>query len=527
MIEGQGYKVIEKWECRFRNDIKRDSKLKTFSDARKPPTPKRGITENEILEAVANGRLFGMVECDIRVPDEWPSYFRHPTMTPYQYFEEMSPLFCTTDVPFDLIGEHMQDHVRRSELSEKPRRLLVGGMRARQMLIATPLLKWYLQHGMIVTKIYQVVEFTPHRCFREFVKDVSDGRRLGDAHPDKAIIADTKKLHGNSAFGGTIMDQEKFQTVNYVQGEGRVMIEANKPQFRKMSTLLDQDEYFEVEKSKEKLDLNLPIQIGYFILQYAKLRMLQFYYDYIDVYVDRSDFQYCEMDTDSAYMALSGPDLASVIKPEMKDAYQRALTGCCRDDIDPEWFPRTCCSKHIKYDKRTPGLFKVEYEGDVMIGLCSKTYIVQKTESVSTSSTAMAAFKLLRRAKKLPVKRLHNHPRLVREVKFSSKGITKRRVKAPMTTFRHVLNTQRVGKGTLKGFRARDNGIVTYEQTRCGFSYFYCKRRVLEDGVSTVPLDLELCPAKKSRKKSPWISTRKKNPWKSTWMITTDTWFNY
>ena len=497
LIRSQGYEVVEKWECQFRNDLRRDLALKDFCDARKPPTPQRSVTEDEILEAVMKGRLFGMVECDIRVPEEWPAYFRHPTMTPYQYFEEMSPLFCTTDVPFDIIGEHMQDHVRRFQLSEKPRRLLVGGMRARQMLIATPLLKWYLEHGMAVTKIYQVVEYTPHRCFRDFVQEVSDNRRLGDAHPDKAIIADTSKLHGNSAYGGTIMDQEKFQSVTYVKGEGQVMIEANKPQFKKLSTLLQEEEYFEVEKSKEQLNINLPIQIGYFILQYAKLRMLQFYYDFLDVYVDRADFQYCEMDTDSAYMALSGPSLVSVVKPHMCDAYQRALTGSCRDDLDPEWFPRTCCSKHAKYDKRTPGLFKVEYEGDVMIGLCSKTYIVQKTRTVQSSSTTMTASKLLRRAKKLPPKRLVHRPRLIREVKFSSKGITKRRVKAPMTTFRHVLQTQRVGQGTLKGFRARNNGISTYQQTRNGFSYFYCKRRVLHDGVSTVPLDLELCPVRK------------------------------
>lgn len=74
---------------------------------------------------------------------------------------------------------------------------------------------------------------------------------------------------------------------------------------------------------------------------------------------------------------LCGPDLASVIKLEMKDTYQHALTACFRDDIDPELFPSSCCSKNIKYDKRTPGLFKVEYEGDVMVGLCSNTYIVQ------------------------------------------------------------------------------------------------------------------------------------------------------
>jgi hypothetical protein len=154
------------------------------------------------------------------------------------------------------------------------------------------------------------------------VKEVSDGRRLGDADPDKAIIADTKKLHGNSAYGGTIMDQEKFQSVTYIQGEGRVMLEANKQQFIKLTTLIEKDEYFEVEKAKEKLDINLPIQIEYFILQYAKLRMLQFYYDYLDVYVDRADFAYCEMDTDSACMALSGPTFASVVKPSMKEEYQ-------------------------------------------------------------------------------------------------------------------------------------------------------------------------------------------------------------
>lgn len=99
------------------------------------------------------------------------------------------------------------------------------------------------------------------------------------------------------------------------------------------------------------------------------------------------DFQYCDMDADSSYMAMSRTTFASVVKPGMKEEYQRTLTGCCRDDVDTEWFPRTRCSKHAKYDKRTPGLFNVD-----MIGLCSKTYIVQKTKTVHTSSTRMAPF---------------------------------------------------------------------------------------------------------------------------------------
>ena len=43
----------------------------------------------------------------------------------------------------------------------------------------------------------------------------------------------------------------------------------------------------------------LPIQVGFAVYQLAELRMLQFYYDLIDYYIDRSDFEYCEMDTDS------------------------------------------------------------------------------------------------------------------------------------------------------------------------------------------------------------------------------------
>lgn len=36
---------------------------------------------------------------------------------------------------------------------------------------------------------------------------------------------------------------------------------------------------------------------------------------------------------------------------------------------------------------------------------------------------------------------------------------------------------------------------------KVGFNYFYVKRQVLEDGVSTIPLDLVLTPAKHKIKK--------------------------
>ena len=61
---------------------------------------------------------------------------------------------------------------------------------------------------------------------------------------------------------------------------------------------------FEVETYKSRLILDTPVQIVFFILQYAKLRMLEFYYDCIVKYFKPNSFELTE--TDSIYMAING-----------------------------------------------------------------------------------------------------------------------------------------------------------------------------------------------------------------------------
>ena len=48
------------------------------------------------------------------------------------------------------------------------------------------------------------------------------------------------------------------------------------------------DSLWEVVNHKRSLSMNVPVVVGISILQLAKLRMLQFYYDCIDHFVDRS-----------------------------------------------------------------------------------------------------------------------------------------------------------------------------------------------------------------------------------------------
>ena len=435
-IREQGMNLQTIWECEYKRTVEshihKDKYLPTYYLSHKG-----GLSEEKILCDVQNGTLFGCLEVDIEVP----AHLR-------EKFAEMSPLFVTSDVHFEDIGEHMKQHVTDHNLSTHSKRLLVGGMAAKKLLLATPLLKWYVEHGLVITKVYQVIEYEPKTCFKQFAQDVSDARRTGDINPDTSIIADTMKLIGNSSYGSTIMDKTKHIKVTYHNNVHDVRKEINKPQFVRLFDL--ENDVCEVEKHKKNINLDTTLQVGFFILQLAKLRMLSFYYDCVDAHVDRSDFELCEMDTDSFYMALTSESLETIMKSH--------LSNSC--NTDPDWFPRTCCDTHEKYDRRTPGLFKLEAQGKEMICLNSKTYLLSKDDGF----------------------------------KMSCKGIQKCRVEKPMDVFKSVLETGKSVSKVNRGFRALNNSIFTYEQERSGFVYTYWKRQVEEDGIHTKPLETVLSP---------------------------------
>ena len=184
--------VVEMWECEWKRE--RDP----------PPRQKWQMTQNEILAAVIDGTLFGMIECDVRVPEHLQDHFA-----------EMQPIFKNANVSRDDIGPYMRQYAEENDIMSTPRRMLVGSFHGIKLLLATPLLRWYLAHGLVVDRVYQIVEYSPKPCFQHFGESVSTARRNGDVDPDKSIIADTMKLLGNSAYGKTVTNVDKHRDVRY------------------------------------------------------------------------------------------------------------------------------------------------------------------------------------------------------------------------------------------------------------------------------------------------------------------------
>ena len=80
------------------------------------------------------------------------------------------------------------------------------------------------------------------------------------------------------------------------------------------------------------------------------------------------------------------------------------------------------------------------------------------------------------------------------KLKFSSKGLNKRILEQNsdgfLEKYRKVLDDAVNDTSTKRGFRFKKHTVSTYEQTKHGFSYFYPKRIVKDDGLHTHPLNL-------------------------------------
>ena len=386
-------------ECQWYRQKWTDSQkdIETFLNQPFPGRSEKQRRQTQLLRRVQEGTFFGALEVDI----DTPPHLR-------ERFSEMTPIFNNVEIGRSEVGEHMQAFAEQHDIMTTPRRALIGSYKGDKILLGTPLLKFYLDEELVVTRVHQALQWRSHPWLEPFADFVSTSRRAADADANQKILGETAKLVGNAGFGRFIMDVTRHQEVKY---ENKVACAINSFFFQDLKVC-------ELKMYKKRIKCDLPIQIGFFVFAYAKLRMLEFYYHCIDAFLERRDFQYLEMDTDSAYMSLAGDSLEELVKPDKKAEFAA---------VQHRWFPRHEGPEHAAYDKRKPGLFKVEWKGDGFVGLNSKTYCCWGTESK----------------------------------KASCKGISKRLNDPQKEVYLNVLQARQSRSGENRGFRVVDNKVLT------------------------------------------------------------------
>ena len=381
----------------------------------------------DLVNALKQRSWFGFAEVDIEIPQNL-----------WMKFEEMPPFFYTRQIPHEAVPNHMKNYMAHTGRKIGDGKKLVGGLSAQKLLLYEPLLQWYVSHGAIITAVYSTINYQATKALKWFVDEVTAARRTGDADKSKALLADIFKLLGNSSYGKLIEALERQTRVIYTKDEKLVDKTLRSAYFEDLDEI---GQAYELESRKPRIMIRRPFQIGIAVYQLAKLRMLEFYYDFLDRYVDRRDFELIQMDTDSNYMAISGDKLEDIVKPELRTEFEATKK---------QWLAWD------KWSGRTPGLFKMESEGSGMIALCSKCYFVNGEKK-----------------------------------KFSTKGMSKKQNQITWHRFKAALNGS-IDRAENRGFRMVGNQMVTYEQHKLGLSAYYDKRWVLPDGIHTEPIEFHM-----------------------------------
>ena len=101
--------------------------------------------------------------------------------------------------------------------------------------------------------------------------------------------------------------------------------------FKRLNYITDQ--LSGVELVKSEIEHREPIIVGFFISQYAKLRMLEIYYNFFKNFCDTDKYEELEMDNDTLYLALSEENLEDVILTKKRAEWGQIRSKECTDNV--------------------------------------------------------------------------------------------------------------------------------------------------------------------------------------------------
>nr|QTE04124.1 MAG: DNA polymerase B [Ficedula parva densovirus] len=223
------------------------------------------------------------------------SYYIEPTAEP----EDQVWFYCV-DLTYP---EELHDNVAHFYLPCAPHRyaekLCTTFLDKDNYLVLGEHLQFLLEQGLKIKAFHHLFKWTAEMYFKDFVET---NVRLRNESNDPNI-KDTCKLKSNSLYGKTCENVYKYgdyrvykQTANDDEHVMQNAFLANAEQF----TIIDNETVF-AKLHKHEILLNKPIQIGFTILEYAKLAIYKAWYAIANLFQD--DVVLCYTDTDSLMLA--------------------------------------------------------------------------------------------------------------------------------------------------------------------------------------------------------------------------------
>ena len=200
------------------------------------------------------------IECDLEYPNELHTLHNDYPMAPERVQINVEMLSDKQ------VGISRQYTRARSKANVK---LVPNLMKKVKYMTHYMNLKFYLEHGMKLTKVYRVIRFRQSLWMRPYIQMNTDLRAAAKNDMEK----DFHKLMNNAVYGKTCENMRKrtdIRLINDVQKAAKLL---DKPHC--MNVSIFDENLVGIELMKVKLLMTKPSYVGFAVLELSKLHMLR------------------------------------------------------------------------------------------------------------------------------------------------------------------------------------------------------------------------------------------------------------
>ncbi|XP_050293541.1 uncharacterized protein LOC126734075 [Anthonomus grandis grandis] len=251
-----------------------------------------------------------------------------------------------------------------------------------------------LKYGVQLKKVHRVLEFSQKAWLKPYIDFNTDKRK----HAKSVFEKNFFKLLNNANFGKTIERDRKKRDIKLVNNWNSARKYISKPEFKSMH--IYNENLISIELKKTNILFNKPIYAGFTILEISKIKLYNFYYDFVLEKVSKYfHAQICYMDTDSFIFKFTVNEISLNNRISIYDMIRTFAI----EEFDTSEYQDQNNYNMPLVNKKALGLMKDELNGNVLthfIGLRAKVYDYKvfgvdahsKIKGVSRSATKKITF---------------------------------------------------------------------------------------------------------------------------------------
>lgn len=251
----------------------------------------------------------------------------------------------------DLKGKYYSKKLKNGTIKineSKVAKLICSLNDKRNYVIHSDTLLYALSKGLKLIKIHRGVQYEEESWLEPYIR--KNSKKRSEAKND--FEKDFYKLMNNSCYGMTLLNTRKFSD-NVLCNNAEKFDKLIRSHRTKSWTIFNQNLVM-VNRYKKKIMLDRPIYAGFAVLEYSKLHMQKFHYDYIKAkYGDKANLLFSDTDSLSYYI-------------ETEDLYQDMYDN--KDEFDLSNFRNLNTLKEpSKYQGKFDNYVKENYKNVYMI----------------------------------------------------------------------------------------------------------------------------------------------------------------